>query len=165
MTQVAHTLEYPFPAPGHDAERCRARILDHAEALCRERGLRLTPQRRKVLAILAGSHRCLGAYDILERMEGAGRRPAPAVVYRSLEFLVGLGLVHRLAGHNAYFACTRPPHGGGTQYWICRRCHVVAETASTEIAGAVPALAREIGFRLITVDVEIEGECPACRGA
>jgi Fur family transcriptional regulator, zinc uptake regulator len=158
------THEYPFPAPGHSTARCRARTLRRAEVLCLERGLRLTPRRRQVLGILAGRHRCLGAYDILERMAGAGRRPPPAAVYRSLDFLIRLGLVHRLAGRNAYIACTRAPHGDEAQFWICQRCQLVAETTSAEIAAAVPNLARDLGFRPATVDVAIEGECPACRG-
>ena len=35
-----------------------------AEALCAQRGQRLTPIRRKVLAALLGSHKPLGAYEI-----------------------------------------------------------------------------------------------------
>src|SRR5262249_35109588 len=39
-----------FPAPDHDHERCSADAMAVAEALCQERGQRLTAIRRKVLA-------------------------------------------------------------------------------------------------------------------
>jgi hypothetical protein len=38
-----------FPAPGHDHARCSAHAITHAEAVCAERGERLTGSRRQVL--------------------------------------------------------------------------------------------------------------------
>ena len=58
-----------------------------AEALCVERGQRLTPIRRKVLAALLGSHKPLGAYEIIDRLAPRGPRPAPITAYPALEFL------------------------------------------------------------------------------
>lgn len=162
MKREAFATECPFPESGHDHGRCRSWVLRRAESLCQEKGLRFTPQRRDVLEILSGSHRCLGAYDILEHMEHRQRRPPPAAVYRSLEFLMKLGVIHRMAAKNAYFACTRPDHGNDIQFWICRICGVVGETESPEIAEAIPRMAREMGFRLKVVTVEIEGECLEC---
>ena len=98
----------PFPDAGHDHDRCQAEILDDAEDLCDRRGVRLTAQRRRVLAIVAERHGAVGAYEILERLaEDEGRRPAPVTVYRALDFLIDQGLVHRVASLNAYVAC---PH-------------------------------------------------------
>ncbi|MBF0425443.1 MAG: transcriptional repressor [Magnetococcales bacterium] len=155
----------PFPASTHDHASCRDWILRRAESLCAEKKVRFTPQRREVLEILAASHRALGAYDILEHMHRVERRPPPAAVYRALEFLLALGVIHRMAGRNAYFACTRPEHGRGEiQFWICRRCGVVGETESVVIAGEVPRLAATLGFQVGAVNMEIEGECQACRG-
>src|SRR6266581_5401920 len=76
-----------FPAPGHDHARCSTDAMTVAEARCIERGQRLTPIRRDVLAALLVSHRPLGAYEIMERLAPSGPRPAPITVYRALEFL------------------------------------------------------------------------------
>ena len=65
-----------FPAPDHDHARCTSDAIAHAETLCRERGERLTPMRRRVLEILAASHKPLGAYEIIELAGEAGTRPA-----------------------------------------------------------------------------------------
>ncbi|MBF0602915.1 MAG: transcriptional repressor [Nitrospirae bacterium] len=154
-----------FPARCDYHSGCRERLLSAAESLCRESGTSLTANRRAVLDILSESHHSLGAYDILERMDaGAGRRPGPAAVYRALEFLSGLGLVHRLGSRNSWFACSRPgEHRGRSQYWICANCGVVGETESEEIAQILPELALSMAFRLDRVSIEIEGECRGCQ--
>ncbi|HIJ83891.1 MAG: transcriptional regulator np20 [Magnetococcales bacterium] len=149
----------------HDHDRCKAGILGKADAICRQKKVRLTPQRREVLAILSGSHRCLGAYDILGQMNGrTGRRLAPMAVYRSLEFLMDMGLVHRVGIRNAYFACTHPGHDQRPQFWICRHCDCVVETESYAIANLLPQVAQDIGFNLETVNVELVGVCSDCKG-
>src|SRR5436305_10226049 len=74
-----------FPAPGHDHGRCSTDAMTLAELLCLERGRRLTPIRRKVLAVLLRSHQPLGAYEIIGQI--GRQRPAPITVYRALEFL------------------------------------------------------------------------------
>ncbi len=138
--------------------------MERAEQVCRKTGTRLTPNRKEVLGILSESHGSLGAYDILERMEGpSSRRPAPAAVYRALEFLIGVGLVHRLGVRNTFFACTQPGHGDRTQFWICRGCGIVGETESEQIAKTIPDLAKGLGFLPESVHVEIEGVCGTCR--
>src|SRR5262249_12281487 len=85
-----------FPAPDHDHDRCPTDAMPAPEALGAERGQRLTPIRRAVLAALLGSHRPLGAYEIIERLAPKGPRPAPITAYRALEFLRQNGLVHRI---------------------------------------------------------------------
>src|SRR6202171_557687 len=99
-----------FHAPDHDHERCSTDAMTMAEAICLARGQRLTPIRRKVLAALLGSHKPLGAYEIIDRLpsKGPGKtgpRPAPITAYRALEFLRENGLVHRIESRNAFIAC------------------------------------------------------------
>nr|CRH04419.1 putative DNA-binding transcriptional repressor, Zn(II)-binding, Zur [Candidatus Magnetococcus massalia] len=153
-----------FPQQEHDHGACQAHLMEQAEQLCRQRGGRLTSQRQQVLTVLAESHACLGAYDILERLaKGAKRRPAPALVYRALEFLMAMGLVHRINRRNAYVACLQPGHEGATQFWICTSCGVVAETHAAAITETIPPLAESLSFVPERIFVEIEGLCPACQ--
>ncbi|MBF0109580.1 MAG: transcriptional repressor [Magnetococcales bacterium] len=157
-------MQSVFPSLEHDHDHCREKILGQADLICERENVRLTPQRREVLTILSASHRCLGAYDILERMVGPeGRRPAPMAVYRSLEFLMDMGFVHRIASRNAYVACVAPGHGRGIQFWICRHCGWVGETESSTLDRVLPREARDLGFALESVNVEVEGTCGACR--
>jgi len=152
-----------FP-PGHDHGRCSADAMAHAEALCAERGQRLTPTRRRVLDALAASHQPLGAYDIIDHLAEGGPRPAPITVYRALDFLVENDLVHRIESRNAFVACINP-HDSGTivVFLICEGCGTVGEAPSAAVAETLTAAARSAGFTPKTPVIEITGICSHCR--
>ena len=81
--------------------------------------------------MLLGSHRPLGAYEIIERLapNSAGKvgpRPAPITAYRALEFLRENGRVHRIESRNAFIACVHNhPDGALVVFLICENCGVV----------------------------------------
>jgi Fur family zinc uptake transcriptional regulator len=138
-------------------------LLDHAEQVCRERGLLLTPLRRRVFAALAEGGAPLGAYDLVERL-GRERRIAPISVYRALDFLIEAGLIHRIATRNSYLPChhSHAPHET-TVFLVCTRCGGVDEVASPEVARGIDGTATAAGFRADHGSVEIAGECRSCR--
>ena len=113
----------------HDHGDCVAAALEDAIAVCGERGVRLTPVRRRVLEIIWQGHRPLGAYAILEVLSGEGHSPgtahglsrarvpahpgagAPAVVAERLRRL----LPSRPSGCGAVPAVHRLRHGSRAQ--------------------------------------------------
>jgi Fur family zinc uptake transcriptional regulator len=134
-----------------------------AEERCGERGQRLTPMRRDVLAALLVSHRPLGAYEIMDRLAPQGPRPAPITVYRALEFLRENGLVHRIESRNAFVACVHT-HAAGelVVFLICERCGTVGEAPSAEVASKLRSAARAAGFTPKSPVIEISGVCSHC---
>ena len=164
-----HNLVKPrqvFPAPNHDHERCTADALAHAEALCGTRAQRLTPIRKQVLEALLGSHKALGAYEIIDRLAAKGGRPAPITIYRALEFLRANGLVHRIESRNAFIACINN-HDSGTMvvFLICENCGAVGEAPSAAVAETLFGAAKSAGFVPKTPVIEITGTCSHCRAA
>jgi Fur family zinc uptake transcriptional regulator len=148
----------------HDHALCVARVVGAAERLCAGGAQRLTRHRRRVLEIVAASHAAIGAYDIVDRIAGAdGRRPAPIAVYRALDFLIALGLVHRLASLNAYVACSRPAGEHRAQFLICDRCGTIAEMTSDSVKRALDDGAEDVGFRITAPVVELVGRCRGCQ--
>ena len=123
-------LPVRFPSRQHNHSSCVNKLLGDAEEECRRQKLRFTEHRRKVLEIIASSHKPLGAYDILEQMNFSGRRQAPVVAYRALDFLINLGLVHRLNSLNAFVACMAVGEDHTAQFLICRQCKNVGELNS-----------------------------------
>jgi Fur family zinc uptake transcriptional regulator len=152
-----------FPAPDHDHERCTSAAIAHAEAQCTARAQRLTPMRRQVLEALLTSHRPLGAYEIIDRLQQKNR-PAPITVYRALEFLRENGLVHRIESRNAFVACVHN-HGGGDLviFLICERCGAVGEVPAAAAAEALKASSRAVGFSPNSPLIEVPGICAHCR--
>jgi Fur family zinc uptake transcriptional regulator len=153
-----------FPAPDHDHARCSADAMAHAEALCAERGARLTPMRRRVLEILAASHKPLGAYEIMDQVGEKGPRPAPITVYRALDFLRQNGLVHRIESLNAFVACVHNHRADAlVAFLICERCGAVGEAPAAAAAQTLAAAARSAGFTPTLSVIEITGTCAHCR--
>ncbi|MEO0998412.1 MAG: Fur family transcriptional regulator [Pseudomonadota bacterium] len=152
-----------FPAASHDHSHCVADALAQAEAVCRERGLKLTKQRRRVLEIVWDSHKPVGAYDILDSLGEGGKRPAPPTVYRALDFLIDAGLVHRLDSLNAFIGCADPSHAHAGQFLICSSCRSVAEIDDTAVKNVVDERARDAGFEPESLVLEVQGTCASCR--
>ena len=139
-----------------------SQVLERAEALCHERGARLTEQRKAALQLLCVAEKPLSAYDLLERMRGVVRNPAPPTVYRALNFLLEQGLVHRLETLNAYVGCAHPDHPHAGQFLICDDCGEVAEVEDPSVARSLNAAGKEIGFRTRRPVVELLGTCAQC---
>lgn len=165
MSEQSET-ERPKAFEQHDHTRCAASALASAVEVCAERGVRLTPVRRRALEILLESHKALGAYEILERLSEEGLGSQPPVAYRALDFLMSNGFVHKIERLNAYVACTDPSAHDGVApaaFLICTDCGAVGETVAHDVTASVGATAERAGFAVADAKVEIEGLCPECR--
>jgi Fur family zinc uptake transcriptional regulator len=147
----------------HDHDDCVVHAIETADQLCREKGLRFTQLRRRVLELVWSSHKPVGAYDILENLNREGRKAAPPTVYRALEFLIEAELVHRLDSLNAFVGCADPSSSHSGQFLICRACRSVAELDDRTISSVVQKAASDLGFTAVQQMLEIQGLCEACR--
>ena len=153
----------PFDAERHDHSLCVADALRVAEALCERRGARLTSLRRRVLELVWTNHAPVGAYDLLDRLSHERARAAPPTVYRSLEFLLQHGLIHRVESLNAFVGCPHPGQSHSSQFLICRDCGTAAEMLDAGINQAIAEQAAACGFAVERKTVEVRGLCPACQ--
>jgi Fur family zinc uptake transcriptional regulator len=147
----------------HDHKRCVEDAVEAAERLCRERGLRFTALRRRVLELVWRGHRPVRAYDVLARLGRGRREAAPPTVYRALDFLLENGLVHRIESLNGYVGCGEPGAAHAGQFLICRDCQATAELDDPAIARMIAKKAEALGFSPGRQTIEVTGLCPACR--
>lgn len=147
----------------HDHDRCIGTAIERAERLAAERGLRLTPVRRRALEILLERHGAMGAYEVLQRLADDGFGHQPPVAYRALDFLVEHGLAHRIRRINAFIACTHPGEDHSAAFLICRDCNAVAEIPGDPLRAALDAAGAATGFTVERASLEASGLCPACR--
>ncbi len=161
-TVAAEAISGPFPDPAHDHEHCIEEAFSRAERLCADRRLRLTTLRREVLKIIWEGHHPAGAYDILDRLKEQGRSAAPMTVYRTLDFLMEHGLVHRLASRNAFVGCDHPGDHHRSQFLVCKNCGMAAEMADPRITDAIRVAAAAAGFAVEAPVVEVTGLCGDC---
>jgi len=132
-----------------------------AEELCEQRGGKLTPLRRKVLTLLLESQGPAKAYDLLANIEEDGSAKPPSV-YRSLDFLLEMGLAHRIESLNAFVACGHWTHGHAAVFLICDKCGTAdelhAHDSVKKLAGEVAA----VNFRMRNAVIEARGLCARC---
>jgi len=120
--------------------------------------------RGRISSCLRKSKEPLSAYAILDRVRVAGISHPPTV-YRALNDLIQLGMVHRLESRSAFVACDHGSCNGKAAFAICRHCGKVVEISlSDKDERALLALTpKKITAEQITL--EIAGFCDACRPA
>ncbi len=148
---------------GHDHRLCVDDAVSAAEKLAVSRGARLTDNRRAVLLAIWSDHKAHKAYDILETL--ARERPGikPPTVYRALDFLVEMGLIHRIESLNAYVGCPDPDHPHEGAFLICDSCGRVSELAGPAIRKAMGGAAKDTDFTISSLTIEAHGLCTQCR--
>jgi len=147
----------------HDHSLCQTKALATAKEECAKQGLRLTKIRIEVLEIIWASHNPIGAYDVLQKLQERGHKPAPPTAYRALDFLVSAHLIHRIESLNAYIGCPSPNANHQCQFYICKECGHIAEVANKEVSQALSNGAKQLGFISQQPIIEVHGVCKGCQ--
>jgi Fe2+ or Zn2+ uptake regulation protein len=133
---------------------------DNLIAALRTAGMRITAPRRAVCEVLARAPEDhLSAGDIAER--AAGRGIDPSTVYRTLDTLEGLGLVHHVhLGHGAgaYHVTGSHRH----HHLVCESCGAVVDVPLAELRSAIESVTRPHGFVADDAHFAIVGRCASC---
>jgi Fur family zinc uptake transcriptional regulator len=139
-----------------------ATCLQAAERLCRARNGNLTPLRRKVLTALLEADAPIGAYDLLARISHP-RKAMPPTIYRTLDFLLEMGLIHRIASLQAFMPCRHWDHPHTPAMLLCSECGRVDELDVDSIMADFASEAASVAFKSDRAVIEIHGSCPDCR--
>lgn len=152
-----------FPGHNHNHSACINRAMKTADDLCRQKGLRFTPIRQRVLELVWSSHAPIAAYDLLRILKQEKENAEAPTVYRALDFLLQHGLVHKIESLNAYIGCNHPGDTHTSQFLICSVCKQVVEKDNAEIDAAIFAQAIRLGFTISDQTIEINGTCSNCK--
>lgn len=153
-----------FANSSHDHQHCVSHALAEAEQICLEQGQRFTTIRRTVLKLIWQQHKPIGAYQILEELQQQART-APPTVYRALDFLLNLGLIHRISSLNAFVGCAHPGASHEGYFLICTSCRACAEFSTASITREINRSASQCDFVVQNRLVEVMGLCPECSSA
>ena len=133
------------------------------ERACDREALHLTPLRRQVLAILAESSAPLGAYAIIEQLSRReGKQIAPPTVYRTLEFFLEHGFLHKIQSRNAYAPCEHLGHAHHGALLLCEKCGRSDEIEDMGLDHLLRETAARAGFAPHRQMVELLGLCRRC---
>lgn len=125
--------------------------------------MKLTKNQQAVFDALKTSDTAKTAYELLDDLRDQGLR-APPQIYRALEKLGELGLVHRLESMNAFVACGQHDCSGhqSVAFAICDDCGKVEEISGKEIEQELSAISQKTGFHLSKSVLELHGHCGTC---
>ena len=130
-----------------------------------ERGVRMTTQRRLLVEIIQNSPRHLDAASLLEVARKRDEDIDRATVYRTIALLKDRGLIDELdlmhiEGEKHYYeAKTNRDHC----HMACFRCGAIMEYASSSFEKLKEEIARQSGFQIRVVRLEVGGICKQCQ--
>ena len=143
----------------HCISKAKTRFIDQLKKMGKSIGRNDEP----VLNLLLSNHRIFSAYDIAETISELGKRVQPIQIYRSLEKLMALGLVHRLSTKNGFIACYEDGECATGQFLICTECESVKEIDSQLLDNEIQGSAQENNFSIASKSIEVLGLCVNCQ--
>jgi Fur family ferric uptake transcriptional regulator len=127
----------------------------------RSRGLRWTPQRGVLVAVLARTRGHVTGSELVEACRSVDPRTTPSTVYRTLDVLEELGLVrhaHGRDGREEFHVLPEADHG----HLHCEGCGQTWELSADEVDDLAERLRAGRGFLVDLSHVTIVGRCAAC---
>jgi len=124
----------------------------------RDRGWRLTAQRRVIAETLTGDHVHLTADEVLARSRAALPEVSRATVYSTLNELVGIGELLEIThpdGRKRYDPNVAERH----HHLLCVECGQMLDVRADD--PQLPADQRH-GFEVLDVEVTFRARCPEC---
>jgi Fur family zinc uptake transcriptional regulator len=134
-----------------------------ARKFCEDKGARFTLLREKVYALLLEKKSAVGAYELLDALKLTESGAKPATVYRTLDFLLEFGLIHKIESTNAFVACHHFDCTHPVQFLICDICGDVKEIQSEGLKDTLDKQAQTVGFSVVKQTIEAHGTCVTCQ--
>jgi Fur family transcriptional regulator, ferric uptake regulator len=139
---------------------------EHATMALSRGGFRAGAARQRVVDSLAARDCCATAQEIADELRGGGRPVGIASVYRALELLDRLGLVHRLDVGDGTARYEAALAGGEHHHHVvCERCGRVEQFTDASLERAITTLSARLDYAIDEHDVTLRGTCPRCRQA
>ena len=122
----------------------------------------LTKNQILVLNTLTSAPKPLTAYSLLDRLKEHGFK-APPQIYRALEKLLAVGLIHKLESINSFVACQHSDCAHQIAgFAICDGCDQVSEIIDDDLESQIRSVAKTVGLVPKKSTMEIHGLCSSC---
>lgn len=137
--------------------------VDHADRVLAGQRTRRTRGRQAVIGLLGDQQCALTAPQIDAGLRARGQPVGRATIYRTLEQLVALGLVHRVdvGQANASFEAAQPD-GDHHHHLVCDRCGAVRPFSDRPLERSIARLADQVSFVVEHHEVVLHGSCARC---
>ena len=135
---------------------------EHARQALSASGHRSGGARDAVLELLAEQHCCVSAQEIHDSLRDRQRSAGLASIYRALDVLTHLRLVHRVDVDGVARYEPALPSGEHHHHAVCGSCGRRDAFADPELERLIDAVGGRLGYVVDGHDVVLRGECPQC---
>lgn len=135
--------------------------VESSDSLLQKRGYRLTPQRYLILQVIQEANGHISLDQIAERVQKINPRVSLSTVYRTLELLQAVGMVHEhhLPGEPPHYEI---PQGNTHHHLVCQNCRMVVHL-DDKLLGSLPEqLQGRYHFHDLTLNLVVSGYCDSC---
>jgi len=146
----------------HNHQLCMTETLLSAEKICMDKGVRLTAIRRRILELICLSHKAIGAYELLDLFREDDLKAKPVTIYRALDFLMEVGLVHKVESLNAFIGCLQAEKKHQTVILICDDCKNAYELEADSVYKTIFSMSKKVQFTPGLLNIELHGLCFSC---
>ncbi len=146
----------------HNHQLCMTQTLLSAEKICMDKGVRLTAIRRRILELICSSHKAIGAYELLDLFREEDSKAKPVTIYRALDFLMEVGLVHKIESLNAFIGCLQAETKHQSVILICDNCKNAYELDAASVYQTIFKMSKKVRFTPISLTIELHGLCFSC---
>jgi Fur family zinc uptake transcriptional regulator len=138
-------------------------LLKHVSGICEDRGVRFTPQRKRVFELICTNKSASSAYDLLEQLKESEPQAKPPTIYRALDFLLEQGFIHKVESNNSFISCCSCGENKHySQLLICDLCGSVVELQDDNLTTLLAGNAEKYGFKITNHVIETHGTCETC---
>jgi Fe2+ or Zn2+ uptake regulation protein len=132
--------------------------------ILRDNQLKITPNRKAVIALFLRLHSNFGPYDVYNKL----KKQLPAIglptVYRILLELKNIGILVQSLSEDRqmrYALCTLPDEHH--HHFTCRKCSKVEEVDFCNFKGISRFIENKLAAKVETHQLQIEGLCSKCK--
>jgi Fe2+ or Zn2+ uptake regulation protein len=136
---------------------------EYAVKALRDGGYKVTNPRKQVLEAIEKAEGPMSPYDIGKMTEEEGKHLDQVTIYRVINLLCSLNLVHKVFSRGGYVRCDLLEEEGCHRFLVCRGCGNLQEFRNEALCNQENQIAQKMGFQAEHHVTESSGLCKDCR--
>jgi len=138
-------------------------VVQESIRILHTQGYKATEPRKLVLEVLEEIEKPLSPYDIQEVLRAKGKYLNHVTIYRILDLLCRLNLVHKMLSGGGFVKCSLDAVEGCHRFMVCQDCGAIQEFADEGLCQKENVFARNLGFHTEHHLSEFSGLCSHCQ--
>lgn len=137
-------------------------FIQYSTRILRAHDYKITQPRKRVIEVLNEATEPLSPYQIQDTLKRQGKYLDHVTIYRVLDSLSSLNLVHKVLSVGGFIRCALPEEESCHRFLVCRECGAIQEFADKALCQKESEAAERLGFQTEHHLTEFSGLCLRC---